>query len=341
MRRWLPRIAALVVGLTVWWVLAQRLFGDPWPVNNVEPITTGTLPTYMLEPVLDAANPVRLRIHELDIVTRQTVHASFGEHRPAGAGQTPLYLHNGVDSSASPCSALSGEGLLSPLMMLTTPLLALSVLLAVWGALSDEFRRRAAPTLALLAYPAFSWLSQGGRIAIDRSATRACYANQKTVAGALEMYHLDKGTKLDPRRDLESFWEPLKSGGYLQHTPRDPGFRPSSRKHYRLCPGGQRHHLHGPRRDPGPTPPRPVSPCRRLEKVSPAPPRNGRGRPSPPVPELDARRRLADPHGIRYATPAQEHPRRPHGPPRLEACSTDGPPPLLGVEGTTHAGSVT
>jgi competence protein ComGC len=50
---------------------------------------------------------------------------------------------------------------------------------------------------------------------------RACYANQKTLAGALEMYNLDKNTK---RTDMGlSFCQALVSGGYLRSIPNDPG----------------------------------------------------------------------------------------------------------------------
>lgn len=68
--------------------------------------------------------------------------------------------------------------------------------------------------LAAIAVPNF-------KAARERANTRACYANQKTVVGAMEMYNLDKNTKrtvLDP-----SFFQSLKSGGYLQSVPQDPG----------------------------------------------------------------------------------------------------------------------
>ncbi|MBI4860542.1 MAG: hypothetical protein HY815_09810 [Candidatus Riflebacteria bacterium] len=63
-----------------------------------------------------------------------------------------------------------------------------------------------------------------------RANTRACYANQKTVAGALEMYALDKNTKLTALDS--SVWFRLKSGGYLQAIPQDPGFGPGSSSNY-------------------------------------------------------------------------------------------------------------
>ena len=68
--------------------------------------------------------------------------------------------------------------------------------------------------LAAIAVPNF-------KAARERANTRACYANQKTVVGAMEMYNLDKNTKktsLDP-----AFFTALKSGGYLQSVPQDPG----------------------------------------------------------------------------------------------------------------------
>ena len=56
------------------------------------------------------------------------------------------------------------------------------------------------------------------RVAKSRPGTRSCYANQKTIAGAVEMYNLDKNTK---RTDLGvQFFRELKASGYL-HSPAD------------------------------------------------------------------------------------------------------------------------
>jgi hypothetical protein len=64
-----------------------------------------------------------------------------------------------------------------------------------------------------------------------RSLTRACYANQKTVVGAMEMYNLDKNTK---RTTLDAaFFLSLKSGGYLQSIPQDPGEGPGTSGNYK------------------------------------------------------------------------------------------------------------
>ena len=68
--------------------------------------------------------------------------------------------------------------------------------------------------LAAIAVPNF-------KRARERANTRACYANQKTIAGALEMYNLDKNTDvkaLDP-----AFLGSLVTDGYLQSVPNDPG----------------------------------------------------------------------------------------------------------------------
>jgi prepilin-type N-terminal cleavage/methylation domain-containing protein len=78
--------------------------------------------------------------------------------------------------------------------------------------------------LAAIAVPNF-------KAARERANTRACYANQKTVVGAMEMYNLDKNTKrttLDP-----GFFQSLKSGGYLQSVPQDPGQGPGSSSNYK------------------------------------------------------------------------------------------------------------
>lgn len=78
-------------------------------------------------------------------------------------------------------------------------------------------------TLASVAVPNF-------KAARERANTRACYANQKTVVGAMEMYNLDKNTK---RGRLDAtFFHALKSGGYLQSVPQDPGQGPGSSGHY-------------------------------------------------------------------------------------------------------------
>jgi prepilin-type N-terminal cleavage/methylation domain-containing protein len=77
--------------------------------------------------------------------------------------------------------------------------------------------------LAAIAVPNF-------KAARERANTRACYANQKTVVGAMEMYNLDKNTKrmrLDGR-----FFDDLRSGGYLQSVPQDPGAGPDTMHHY-------------------------------------------------------------------------------------------------------------
>ena len=64
----------------------------------------------------------------------------------------------------------------------------------------------------------------------ERANTRACYANQKTVVGAIEMYNLDKNTK---RTTLDAaFFVALKSGGYLQSIPQDPGQGPGTSGNY-------------------------------------------------------------------------------------------------------------
>ena len=68
--------------------------------------------------------------------------------------------------------------------------------------------------LAAIAVPNF-------RAARERANTRACYANQKTIAGALEMYNLDNNTKIATLD--KGVGEKLKTGGYLQSLVDDPG----------------------------------------------------------------------------------------------------------------------
>jgi competence protein ComGC len=83
--------------------------------------------------------------------------------------------------------------------------------------------------LASIAVPNF-------KAARERSNTRACYANQKTIVGAVEMFNLDKNMKrttLDKR-----FFEDLREGGYLQSIPNDPGTGVNTEDHYHATDSG-------------------------------------------------------------------------------------------------------
>ena len=77
--------------------------------------------------------------------------------------------------------------------------------------------------LAAIAVPNF-------RAARERANTRACYANQKTIAGALEMYNLDNNTKIEKLGD--DIGGALVKGGYLQTQVDDPGAGGSTFNHY-------------------------------------------------------------------------------------------------------------
>lgn len=79
-------------------------------------------------------------------------------------------------------------------------------------------------SLAAIAVPNF-------KAARERAGTRACYANQKTLVGAMEMYSMitcNKRVELDG-----SFLQELKAGGYLQTIPEHPGLGPGSWSCYR------------------------------------------------------------------------------------------------------------
>jgi competence protein ComGC len=67
------------------------------------------------------------------------------------------------------------------------------------------------------------------RAARNRANTRACFANQKTISGAIEMYNKDKGTN---RCDLSALLPELVSGGYLMAIPDDPGEGRGTTNHY-------------------------------------------------------------------------------------------------------------
>lgn len=79
--------------------------------------------------------------------------------------------------------------------------------------------------LAAIAVPNF-------QKARERANQRACYANQKTIAGALEMYNLDFNTSLTELG--ETNLGILKSNGYLQAVPDDPGQGAGSSGKYKL-----------------------------------------------------------------------------------------------------------
>ena len=70
----------------------------------------------------------------------------------------------------------------------------------------------------------------------ERANFRACYANQKTLAGALEMYNLDKCTRVTKLDD--AMCRVLQSGGYLPTVPQDPGDGTGGSSHYAWTPRG-------------------------------------------------------------------------------------------------------
>ena len=84
--------------------------------------------------------------------------------------------------------------------------------------------------LAAIAVPNF-------RKARERANSRACYANQKTVAGALEMYNLDNNVSLTELGGSGP-WDALKSQGYLQSIPDDPGQGQDTKGNYVLSGEG-------------------------------------------------------------------------------------------------------
>lgn len=94
----------------------------------------------------------------------------------------------------------------------------------------DRTRSRGAWALGLVLI-LFVALPNVRAVRQDRSMYRRCYANQKTIVGAIEMYNLDKNTRRTALDD--AFFEALRSGGYLQNIPNDPPFGPGSSGHDR------------------------------------------------------------------------------------------------------------
>jgi len=54
----------------------------------------------------------------------------------------------------------------------------------------------------------------------EYALTRACFANQKTISGALANFNLDTSQK---RTDIPQVFATLQAAGYLQVAPDDPG----------------------------------------------------------------------------------------------------------------------
>ena len=67
-------------------------------------------------------------------------------------------------------------------------------------------------------------------------ARSQCFAIQRTIAGAIEMYNLDKNTR---RSDVgPAFFKELTQGGYLKEAPQDPEQGPASESNYQFIAGG-------------------------------------------------------------------------------------------------------
>ena len=67
------------------------------------------------------------------------------------------------------------------------------------------------------------------------SYTRACFANQKTVASALQSYNLDRNEK---RADYPDVMQTLYSAGYIRSVPYDPGSGLGSSAQYQTTVAG-------------------------------------------------------------------------------------------------------
>jgi hypothetical protein len=109
----------------------------------------------------------------------------------------------------------------------------------VFGAVTDQRPGLARIVLGLylIAWVVFRPSAEQVRMGGGEGARiRGCYSNQKTLVGAIEMYNLDKNTKRAPLD--AAFFAALKSGGYLQSIPDDPGQGPGSSGHYRITSAG-------------------------------------------------------------------------------------------------------
>ncbi len=124
-------------------------------------------------------------------------------------------------------------------------LLVLVVLKGVSGlrAVLDELRSSGCGSLLLGGMFVFTIIGMLAAISVPnfrkaraRANSRSCYANQKTVAGALEMYNLDNNVSINQLTD--DVWQNLRDQGYLQTIPDDPGFGSGTHHNYRLTPEG-------------------------------------------------------------------------------------------------------
>jgi competence protein ComGC len=72
------------------------------------------------------------------------------------------------------------------------------------------------------------------RVHGSEADAQACTGVRKTVAGAIEMYNLDKNTR---RSDLgTAFFGELQRDGYLKEMPEDPGQGSNSANHFIFIP---------------------------------------------------------------------------------------------------------
>ncbi len=73
--------------------------------------------------------------------------------------------------------------------------------------------------------------------ASKRANVRACFANQKTLAGAIEMHNLDFHSTITTL-DSETH-QKFVTDGYLSYRLNDPGFGPNTSFHYQVVPQGE------------------------------------------------------------------------------------------------------
>jgi hypothetical protein len=86
------------------------------------------------------------------------------------------------------------------------------------------------------------------RAARERANVRACYSNQRSIVGSVEMYSLDKKLDMKTLTLDAALHARLKDGGYFRTDRPDPGQGPGSGSHYVLDPSapcGIRCTVHG------------------------------------------------------------------------------------------------
>ncbi|MBI4859222.1 MAG: hypothetical protein HY815_02965 [Candidatus Riflebacteria bacterium] len=150
----------------------------------------------------------------------------------AALGSATEVLFNGLDRFESLWPYLPAQqSIMGGMAMLESGWL-FALALSVLGLLLDEQRRRAIATTALVMFAlcCLAVIRPNLESTEKEAHRRACFNLQRTIAGAIELYNQD-GKGREPLG--EKYLLQLQAAGYLKEVPVDPGFRRSSRNHFK------------------------------------------------------------------------------------------------------------